>query len=326
MKNLVCPICKSSLVQLDKNTLSCSNTTDCNQHINIINGVPDMLSDQVMNILTNNDNKNEVETDFDNAFKKQPGILKKLEYQYYLSIRDDLINDQAQLIGHKLDVLDIGSGGLLQGKGGQGSQHFTMLKNFCRSYTGIEPSLQMVEKVNIPDGNIHYLPSPLLVRGIGEMLPFPENSYDLCLILSVLDHCVSPQQVLQEVQRVLRPGGMLLITSQNYDSWHRNLARFIMPSYMKYVEEKDHHKSRFTPGILVDILENEGYTKITSTDYGYLSFPRLRSIENMLFKFPLKILNQDKQVSVIRKFNQFLSSNFPQKGGSVIVCGYKKNS
>lgn len=44
-------------------------------------------------------------------------------------------------------------------------------------------------------------------------LPFPSEVFDGVVLTEVLEHCVNPPLALAEVSRVLRPGGLLLVTS-----------------------------------------------------------------------------------------------------------------
>jgi SAM-dependent methyltransferase len=44
-------------------------------------------------------------------------------------------------------------------------------------------------------------------------LPFRKNIFDAILALDVLEHIKTPERVLQEIKRVLKPGGKMLITS-----------------------------------------------------------------------------------------------------------------
>lgn len=48
------------------------------------------------------------------------------------------------------------------------------------------------------------------VRGVGEVLPFLDNSFDAVLSLAVLEHVKDPFQCAKEIARVLKPGGDLL--------------------------------------------------------------------------------------------------------------------
>ncbi len=58
--------------------------------------------------------------------------------------------------------------------------------------------------------------------GVGEQMPYPAESFDIVVCVDVLEHVQDLDQVLAEVARVLRPGGLFL-----FDTINRNpLARF----------------------------------------------------------------------------------------------------
>lgn len=42
----------------------------------------------------------------------------------------------------------------------------------------------------------------------GERLPFEDATYDLCACINVVDHAQSPEAILREIHRVLKPGGV----------------------------------------------------------------------------------------------------------------------
>ena len=44
-------------------------------------------------------------------------------------------------------------------------------------------------------------------------LPFPDGVFDGVVLTEVLEHCVDPRAAVAEVRRILRPGGLLLVTS-----------------------------------------------------------------------------------------------------------------
>lgn len=54
-----------------------------------------------------------------------------------------------------------------------------------------------------------------VVRGIGEHLPFVDQSFDLIVCLWVLEHLSEPHLALSEVHRVLRPGGHFVFVTPN---------------------------------------------------------------------------------------------------------------
>lgn len=46
----------------------------------------------------------------------------------------------------------------------------------------------------------------------GETLPFPDGSFDAVLCDNVVDHADSPRRIVEEIARVLAPGGLLYFT------------------------------------------------------------------------------------------------------------------
>jgi ubiquinone/menaquinone biosynthesis C-methylase UbiE len=54
-----------------------------------------------------------------------------------------------------------------------------------------------------------------VIRGIGENLPFVDESFDLVVCLWVLEHLKNPAATLGEVRRVLRPGGHFVFVTPN---------------------------------------------------------------------------------------------------------------
>lgn len=63
-------------------------------------------------------------------------------------------------------------------------------------------------------------PFPLLL-GVGEYLPFRDQTFDNILIFSSFDHVQSPHEVLRESFRVLKRGGIVVIMLQLSDPEYR---------------------------------------------------------------------------------------------------------
>jgi len=60
-------------------------------------------------------------------------------------------------------------------------------------------------------------------------LPCPDESFDLILLLDVIEHLEEPLTALTEVYRVLRPGGRVLMTFPPYNSpWGAHLTEHVM--------------------------------------------------------------------------------------------------
>ncbi len=63
-------------------------------------------------------------------------------------------------------------------------------------------------------GQRYKLDLPIVVAA-GEHLPYEGGRFDIVVCLDVLEHVADPVQVLRETHRVLRPGGVALITVPN---------------------------------------------------------------------------------------------------------------
>ena len=63
---------------------------------------------------------------------------------------------------------------------------------------------------------IHAVGEGGLVAAVGEALPFRNDSVDIVVSLMVLEHVTNPQRVLEEVFRILKPGGVFFLACENY--------------------------------------------------------------------------------------------------------------
>lgn len=57
-----------------------------------------------------------------------------------------------------------------------------------------------------------------LVSGIGENLPYPDNTFDVVILANVLDHTQDPQKVLLEANRVMKKDGILFFENHFYQN------------------------------------------------------------------------------------------------------------
>ncbi len=89
-----------------------------------------------------------------------------------------------------------------------------------------------------------------------ESAGFPSGFFDIATLWYVLEHVDDPSELIKEVRRVLRPGGVLGVTVPNL----RSLFRLIRPrQWMEERRKQRHHLYDFEPRTLKALLEKFGF-------------------------------------------------------------------
>lgn len=95
-----------------------------------------------------------------------------------------------------------------------------------------------------------------LVRGSGFALPFPDGSFPCVLCSQVIEHVPKDSPILDELCRVLAPGGRLVLGTPDYANWQwvyiEKLYGLVPGGY------KDEHISHYTNRELVRIMGERG--------------------------------------------------------------------
>lgn len=63
-----------------------------------------------------------------------------------------------------------------------------------------------------------------LIKAFGEDLPFPDAAFDVILCYNVVDHTEQPAQILAEIARVLKPGGLFFFSVNVHHPIYRAAA------------------------------------------------------------------------------------------------------
>jgi SAM-dependent methyltransferase len=102
----------------------------------------------------------------------------------------------------------------------------------------------------------------VVVGAEGERLPFRAEAFDFVYISHVLHHATEPRGVLDEVGRVLKPGGRLLVIETCEDSPLMRLARTLRPQW-----ESVPVRSRFRYAQLVSDVRLSGFTVLATRQF-----------------------------------------------------------
>ncbi|ASJ09324.1 ubiquinone biosynthesis protein UbiE [Thermococcus siculi] len=129
------------------------------------------------------------------------------------------------------------------------------------------------------------------VRGDAYNLPFPDNSFDLVLSVTMFEFIHEPEKVVREIHRVLKPGGEVLIGTMNGRSlW------FLFKRLKSIFTETAYRYARFyTPGELEELLERAGFTGVESA--GVIFFPSFWPFIDMAEKVDAKCFRKCKSLA-----------------------------
>ena len=130
----------------------------------------------------------------------------KKAQQRFLSIRDCVLRtlERGRSAAGILEVADIGCGA------GTQSMLWSELGHHIHGLDVNEPLLNLArERAKQADYAIDFR------LGSATNLPWTDQSMDVCLLLELLEHVPVWQPCLDECARVLRPGGILVITTSN---------------------------------------------------------------------------------------------------------------
>ena len=115
-------------------------------------------------------------------------------------------------------ILDVGCGRAIDG---------ARLWEKGAQVVGLEPSRVMIgrAKEHLGGSNAHVA----LAQGIGENLPFRSHSFDKVMCKGALDHFLSPSKTMEEIARVLKPQGEMIISIANFESLGFRLGKKLYP-------------------------------------------------------------------------------------------------
>ncbi len=91
--------------------------------------------------------------------------------------------------------------------------------------------------------------------GVGEALPYADGSFDVVVCVDVLEHVEDLEQVLREVARVLRPGGLFLFDTINRNPLARLATITVAEDILRLLPKGTHDPEMFIkPAELKDSL------------------------------------------------------------------------
>lgn len=133
-------------------------------------------------------------------------------------------------------------------------------------------------------------------------LPFKDGFFDVVLMEETIEHLVNPDNAIREVHRVLKEGGLFLLSTPNLAWWLNRLA--LLFGHQPYWSEcstmynvgkfrrnlnipLSGHLRLYTYRALKQLLELHGFKAIASKGVTYSNLPPIfKHLDNLISKMP----------------------------------------
>jgi SAM-dependent methyltransferase len=129
-------------------------------------------------------------------------------------------------------------------------------------------------------------------------LPVASESADVVIMSELIEHLLDTDAALDEVMRVLKPGGSLLLSTPNLAAWYNRVlvALGVQPVFSEVSlrgvygrpgSQVAGHRRRFTRRALVGLLSARGFADIKVSGARYHDVPRpLRPLDRAFCAWP----------------------------------------
>ncbi len=103
-----------------------------------------------------------------------------------------------------------------------------------------------------------------------DRFPYEDDSFDALTSIEVIEHLENPYHFLREAARILKPGGVFILSTPNPDHVFNKISFFIHGTFYRFLDGNDHIM------LFAHYLISKGarkYFEILSTQYMFGQFP-----------------------------------------------------
>ena len=116
---------------------------------------------------------------------------------------------------------------------------------------------------------------------------FPDSSFDVVTIFETIEHFPNPLTELKEVFRILKPDGLVLITTPNENGY---LRKFMRKNLFTYRHQE--HLYFFSPKTMRNLLQRVGFEKIEFMPDQVRTYPLKHLLGGVKYYFKNPVLNK----------------------------------
>ena len=196
------------------------------------------------------------------------------------------------------DVLELGCG---EGRG------IDIILKESKSFTAIDKIKDVIEKLSLK-----YRDNVFISSNFPPLSDIEDNSFDTVISFQVIEHIQDDTQYISEIERILRPGGVALITTPNIKM---TLTR--NPWHVREYTSKELNRLCRKYFSQVDVLGISGNSKVIEYYNQNLEsvkrFKRLdifnleKNLPNFIYKIPYEFLNRINRNNLQKNDNELVS-------------------
>lgn len=149
-------------------------------------------------------------------------------------------------------------------------------------------------------------------QGLAENMPYDDNTFDVVICVDVLEHVADYKQVVSEVHRILKPGGLFFFDTINRTFSSQVVMIGLMENILQEIRRGVHDWDKFiTPQELSVVMGNTGFGNIEIK--GFDMFGKMGALLTECNRFWANLMGGKQlfpDASVIKQASQTLTSNF----------------
>jgi len=112
------------------------------------------------------------------------------------------------------------------------------------------------------------------IHDLAKRFPFQNEKFDVIVALEVIEHLLDNESFVEEIHRVLKKKGYLVLSTPNLASL-TNRIRLLFGKYPKYLsttwKTQDYHAHLYTPELMKRQLENAGFKIVIFSSPNFLN-------------------------------------------------------